>query len=148
MQWGAIRSVWAVMSNKWSKVKVAQSCPTLFGPRDCSPWNSPGQNTGVCSLCLLQGIVPTQGSNPGLPHCRRILYQLISNVPYHPSFFLLDRCSFQSFSKIPPSQKRYPRKVFEKNQLGWFCSCFYFKELIAHISHIIHISSYIYFIFC
>ena len=41
-----------------------------------SPWNSPGQNTGVGSLSLLQGIFPTKGSNPGLPHCRRILYQL------------------------------------------------------------------------
>ena len=40
------------------------------------PWNSPGQNTGVGSLSFLQGIFPTQGSNPGLPHCRRILYQL------------------------------------------------------------------------
>ena len=35
-----------------------------------------GQNTGVESLSLLQGIFPTQGSNPDLPHCRRILYQL------------------------------------------------------------------------
>ena len=41
-----------------------------------SPQNSPGQNTGVGSLSLLQGIFPTQGSNPGLLHCRRILYQL------------------------------------------------------------------------
>ena len=41
-----------------------------------SPWNFPGQNTGVGSLSLLQGIFPTQGSNPGLPHCGRILYQL------------------------------------------------------------------------
>ena len=41
-----------------------------------SPWNSPGQNTGVSSLSLLQRIFPTQGSNPGLPHCRQILYQL------------------------------------------------------------------------
>ena len=41
-----------------------------------SPWNSPGQNTGVGSLSLLQGIFPTQGSNPGLPHCKWILYQL------------------------------------------------------------------------
>ena len=41
-----------------------------------SPWNSLGQNTGVGSLSLLQGIFPTQGSNPGLSHCRRILYQL------------------------------------------------------------------------
>ena len=36
----------------------------------------PGQNTGVGSLSLLQGIFPTQGSNSGLPHCRQILYQL------------------------------------------------------------------------
>ena len=45
--------------------------------RECNPkdWNSPGQNTGVGSLSLLQGIFPDQGSNPGLPHCR-ILYQL------------------------------------------------------------------------
>ena len=41
-----------------------------------SPQNSPGQNIGVGSHSLLQGIFPTQGSNPGLPHCRRILYQL------------------------------------------------------------------------
>ena len=41
-----------------------------------SPWNSPDQNTGVSSLSLLQGIFPTQGSNPGLLHCRQILYQL------------------------------------------------------------------------
>ena len=41
-----------------------------------SPWNSPGQNTGVGSLSLLQGIFSTLGSNPGLSHCRRILYQL------------------------------------------------------------------------
>ena len=41
-----------------------------------SPWNSPGQNTGVGSLSLLQGIFPTQRSNPGILHCRQILYQL------------------------------------------------------------------------
>ena len=41
-----------------------------------SPWTSPGQNTGVDSRSLLQGIFPTQGLNPGLPHCRQILYQL------------------------------------------------------------------------
>ena len=40
------------------KVKVAQSLPTLC---DYSPWNSPGQNTGVGSLSLLQEIFPTQG---------------------------------------------------------------------------------------
>ena len=60
-----------------SEVKFTQSCLTLCDPHGLySPWNSPGQNIGVGSLSLLQGIFPTQGSNPGLPHCRRILYQL------------------------------------------------------------------------
>ena len=59
------------------KVKVTQSCPTRSDPMDCSPWNSPGQNSGVGSLSLLQGIFPTlQRLNSGLPHCRQILYQL------------------------------------------------------------------------
>jgi len=43
---------------------------------DFSPWDSPGQNTGVGSLSLLQWIFPTQKSNPGLLRCRQILYQL------------------------------------------------------------------------
>ena len=38
--------------------------------------DSPGKNTGVSCHALLQGIFPTQGWNPGIPHCRRILYQL------------------------------------------------------------------------
>ena len=60
-----------------TKVKVAQLCLTLSGPHGLySPWNSPGQNTGVGSLSLLQGIFKTQGSNPGLLHCRWILNQL------------------------------------------------------------------------
>ena len=41
-----------------------------------SPWNYPGQNTRVGILSLSQGFFPTQGSNPGLPHFRQILYQL------------------------------------------------------------------------
>ena len=41
-----------------------------------SPWNCPGQNTGVGSLSLLQNIFPTQVSNPGLPHCGQIFSQL------------------------------------------------------------------------
>ena len=61
---------------------VSQSCLTLLDPMDCSPpsssvhGDSSGKNTGVGSLSLLQGIFPTQGSNPGLCHCRPILYQL------------------------------------------------------------------------
>ena len=85
---------------------VAQSCPTLCDPMDCSPPGSsvheifqasileslwphglqptrllcpcdfPGKDTGVGCHFLLQGIFPTQGSNPGLLYCRQILYQL------------------------------------------------------------------------
>ena len=61
---------------------VTQLCPTLCDPTDCSPpgssvhGDSPGKNTGMGCHDLLQGIFPTQGSNPGLPHCRQILYHL------------------------------------------------------------------------
>ena len=61
---------------------VAQLCPTLCDPMDCSPpgssvhWDSPGMNTAVGCHALLQGIFPTQRSNPGLPHCRQIVYCL------------------------------------------------------------------------
>ena len=59
------------------QVKVCQLCPTLCDPHGLySPWNSPGQNTGVGSLSLLQEIFLIQGSSPGLLHCRQILYQL------------------------------------------------------------------------
>ena len=60
-------------SRKWSHSVVSDS---LWPHGLYSPWNSPSQNTGVGSLSLLQGIFPTQGLNPGLPHCRQILYQL------------------------------------------------------------------------
>ena len=52
---------------------VTQSCLTLCDPMNCSPpgssvhGDSPGKNTGVGCHALLQGIFPTQGSNPGLP---------------------------------------------------------------------------------
>ena len=62
------------------KESESESCSGMFDSATpwtvCSPWNSPGQNTGVNSLSLLQGVFPTQESNPGLPHCRQILYQL------------------------------------------------------------------------
>ena len=57
-------------------MKVTRLCPTLRPQALYSPWNSPGKNTGVGGLSLLQGIFPTQGSNPGLPHRRRTLHLL------------------------------------------------------------------------
>ena len=56
-----------------------------------SPWNSLGQNTGEGSLSLLQGIFPTQGSNPGLPHWGPILYQL----SHHESPKILERVAYR-----------------------------------------------------
>ena len=59
---------------------VSESCSVVSDSLQShglySPWNSPDQNTGVGSFPLLRELFPTQGSNPGLPHCRRILYQL------------------------------------------------------------------------
>ena len=60
--------VHAVICNSVTPWTVACQAPLSM--------ESPGQNTGVGSLSLLQGIVPTQGSNSGLRHCRQILYQL------------------------------------------------------------------------
>ena len=87
-KWTAL-SVLKITSHTWSDLLivrllflVAQSCPTLCNPMDCSPpgssvqGDSPGKNTGVGCLALLQGIFPTQGLDQGLPHWRWILYSL------------------------------------------------------------------------
>ena len=66
-----------IASGKWSESESFSVMPNSLGPHGLySPWNSLGQNTGVGSLFLLQGIFPTQGWNAGLPHCRQILYHL------------------------------------------------------------------------
>ena len=62
-----------VNGKKLSRGKLSDS---LWSHGLYSPWNFLGQNTGVGSLSLLQGISPTQGSNPSLHHCRQSLYQL------------------------------------------------------------------------
>ena len=79
------------------KVKVTQSSPTLFN----SPWSSPGQNTGVGCLSLLQGIFPTQGSNTGPLHCRQILYQL----SHQRSPRILERVAYPFSRGIFPTQE-------------------------------------------
>ena len=67
---------------------VTQSCLTLCDPMDCSPsgtsihGDSPGKKTGVGYHSLLQGISPNQGSNPGLPHCRWIVYRPSHQPPW------------------------------------------------------------------
>ena len=94
---------------KWKvKVKVVQSCPTLWDPMEYRVQNSPGQNIGVGSLSILQGIFPTQESNRGLLHCRQILYQLsyqesqINVSDYRPMICLK---GFLGGSDLPPMQE-------------------------------------------
>ena len=78
--WGCrVRRDWVTELN-WKLLSRVWLFVTPWNPMEphglYSAWNSPGQSTGVGSLSLLQGIFPTQGLNPGLPHCRRILYRL------------------------------------------------------------------------
>ena len=79
------RMVWKFLlkaRNKTTMCLIAQLCLALCDPMDCSPpgscvhEDSPGKNTGVGCHTLLQGILLTQGSNPGLLHCRQILCYL------------------------------------------------------------------------
>ena len=83
MAWGGVkREAPRTLVQFCCVVKVKESESGLIGSNSLWPhglyslWKSPGQNNGVDSLSLLQGIFPTQGSNPDLPHCRQILYQL------------------------------------------------------------------------
>ena len=69
-----------------------------------SPWNSPGQNTRVGSLSLLQGTFPTQGSNPGLLQCRWILYQFSHKGS--PRILEWVACPFSRGSSQPRDQTR------------------------------------------
>ena len=67
-------------TKKDSESEVAQLCPTLCDPMECTrllhPRDFPGKSTGVDCHFLLQGIFLTQGSNPGLPGCRQMFYHL------------------------------------------------------------------------
>ena len=89
---------------------VTQSCLTLCNLMDCSPpgssvhGDSPGKNTGAGCPALLQGSFPTQGWNPGLPHCRHILYQLSYQGSPHLLHWHAD--------SLTKSQQRTPVDVF------------------------------------
>ena len=83
---------------------VAQLCPNLCDPMNCSPpgssvhGDSPGKNTGAGCHALLQGIFPTQGSNLGLLHCRQIF--LPSESPGKP----MNTGSLSFLQEIFPTQ--------------------------------------------
>ena len=75
---------------------------SLWSHRLNSPWNCPGQNTGVGSLSLLQGIFSTQGLNPGPSHCGRIL-QILYQLSHKGSSRILEWVAypFSSRSSLP-----------------------------------------------
>ena len=56
--------------------------PWTVAPRLLCPWNSPGKNTGLGCHSRLQRILPTQGLNPGLLHCRQVRYHLSRREPH------------------------------------------------------------------
>ena len=84
---GMIYLKYFCLREKWSEVKWSESrsvmSDSLLPHGLYSPWTSPGQNPAVGSLSFLQGIFPTQGLNPGLLHCRQILYQLSHKGNYN-----------------------------------------------------------------
>ena len=71
-----LRSLVLLIFNVSGSEILSVMSDSLQPPGLHSPWNYPGQNAVAGSLSLLQGIFPTQGSNPALPHYRQILSQL------------------------------------------------------------------------
>ena len=101
-----------------------------------NPWYSPGQNTSVGSLSLLQGIFPTQRSNPGLPHCRRILYHL--SYKGSPEILVWVASPFSSGS----SQPRNPTGV-SYIAGGFFTNC-----AMREACNIVSLSYFLLYFFC
>ena len=87
---------------KWKlKILFTQSCPTLCNPMDCSPPGSSvqeiltlGKNTRGYRYSILQGILPTLGSNTGLLNCRQILYCLSYQGEIYANFPKIKLCLF------------------------------------------------------
>ena len=77
------------------------------------PWDSPGKSTGVGCHFLLQGIFPTQGSNPGLPHCRLVVLFLV--------FWDLPAVFYSGYTNLP-SYQQWTRLLFSPHpcQHLWF----------------------------
>ena len=117
-----------------------------------SPWNSPGQNTGVGNLYLLQRIFPTQGSNPGLPNCRWILYQLShqeSHSPlsplyqkerggiYHSLRKRSNHCPWRCEESISSSEEALPERL--RSSLIWRVCRLWETSKAAGLEHVHHL---------
>ena len=121
-QW---KTIFKLRQMKWNSLLKLMS-DSLRPHELYSPWNSPGQNTGVGGLFLLQGIFPTQGSNPGLLHCRRILYQL----SHQGSLRILKQVSYP-FSRGSSQPRNWTR-------LFWMAGGFFTNWAIREAHGILH----------
>ena len=94
-----------------------------------SPGNFLGQNTGVGSLSLLQGTFPTQRLNPGLPHCRQILYQL----SHSSAQFSLSGMS----DSLRPNEPQHARPPYVVHHHSWSPPKLMSIELVMPSNHLI-----------
>ena len=92
----------------WSRLDVSDSLQPhgLQPARLLCPWDSPGKNTEVGCHFLLREIFPTQGSNPGLLHCRQMLYPLS-----HQGSLPRSKCLLISWLQSPSAVILEPKKI-------------------------------------
>ena len=87
------------------------------------PWNSPGKSSGVGSHFLLQGIFLTQGLNPGLLHCRQILYHLSHQGSPHPILRTIFYAHvYLTFNNLGKRILYNGEKVFSTNTESNYCT--------------------------
>jgi len=131
----SIHGIFQARVLEWGAIAFSESHSVVSNslrPRELySPWNSPGQNIGVGRLSLLQGIFPIQGLNPGLLHCRWILYQLIHKGS--PRILEWVAYPFSSISSWPRNQTGSP--ALQVDSLP--------TELSGKPNRIIHIDNYL-----
>ena len=108
----------------WSESRSVMS-DSLWPHGLYSTWNSPGQNTGVGSLSLLQEIFPTQGLNPGLPHCGQILFFFFCSGFCHTLKWNSHGFTCIPHPDIPPPTSLSTRslQVFPVHQVRALVSC-------------------------
>ena len=117
---------------KWNKSNRERQ--VLFDIISSAHGDSPGKNSGLGCHALLQGVFPTQGSNPGLPHCSQILYQM----SHKGSPRILEWVSypFSRGSSWPSNQ------TMVSCIAGWFFTCWATREALKSLLSYILMLSY------
>ena len=102
------RASWDAIETKWKSESCSVVSSSLQSHGLYSTWTSPGQNTGVGSRSLLQGIIPAWGLNPGLLHFRQILYCWATREAHsHHTTFIIFR--------LPKKKGEYGLGISRKN---------------------------------